>query len=126
MAEAASPPGDTGQYVTLRVYLEDRIDGLEKLIDTRLEANATAVAAALRANQIAIDKAEATVNDRLAMMNEFRAAMKDQAGQYVTMATLEAREATRIAETKAIWKFLYSLGVSLATLQAVVAFLQAR
>lgn len=117
---SSSPAGEN--YVTLRVYFDGRIDNLEKLVNTRLEANALAVTAALRSNQMAIDKAEATVNERLQLMNEFRAAMKDQAAQYVTQSMLEARDARYEAENKTMWKFIYGLATAIAVIQAILQF----
>lgn len=54
--------------VTLRDYLERRLDDL----DVRYEGR-------FKSAERAVQKAEDTINSRLAEMNEFREAMKDQA-----------------------------------------------
>lgn len=54
------------------------------------------------AQQEAIRKAEIAVNDRLAIMNEFRGALGDQAATYVTRPELAAlRELVRTLEKRA-------------------------
>jgi len=59
--------------VTLREYLDQRLQDLESKLEV-IE----------RMNSIAVDKAVDTLNQRLESMNEFRAQMKDQQGTFAT------------------------------------------
>ena len=54
--------------------------------------------------QRAIDKAEATMRDRLAGMNEFRDQLKDQAGRFVTRDELSIIAGKQAEEIRALQK----------------------
>ena len=64
--------------VALKEYLDRRIDDLKVTIAERFMLNDSAIA-----------KAERTMNERLNSMNEFRDALKDQAGRMATRAEVE-------------------------------------
>ncbi len=64
--------------VALKEYLDRRIDDLKVAITDRFALNDNAIA-----------KAERTMNERLNSMNEFRDALKDQAGRMATRAEVE-------------------------------------
>jgi ribosome-associated translation inhibitor RaiA len=66
--------------ISLREYIEARLDSLEKHFDSRFEAA-----------QTAIDKAETTMNDRLGGMNEFRDTLRDQASRFATLLQLDEK-----------------------------------
>ena len=66
---------------------EYKIDAFKELINDRFSYM-----------QIALDKSEQTVNNRLATMNEYREQLKDQANTFVTSVVLEAR--LKIIDTK--------------------------
>lgn len=154
--------------VDLREYFEMRVTSVDEKGMMRVEALAKELAVAMHANAIAIDKAEAAVNERLKGMNEFRETLTEQASTFARITAVDAFEtqvyekieamreglrseisglretvnakldgqlaasaaraisakAERDAEFKSIWKFMYGLGISLATLQAVVTIMQ--
>lgn len=76
--------------VSLREYLMAQIDAVEKLSDQRFEAMKEQVAAAFASSQRAIDKADEATEKRFEGVNEFRAALSDQATRFVTTDTLHA------------------------------------
>ena len=53
--------------------------------------------------QLAVDKAEAQMRDRLAGMNEFRDALKDQAGRLATRESVEWVADSQRAQTEKLW-----------------------
>jgi hypothetical protein len=75
------PPGDNElEQVPLRQHLERIIDDFRTHVDQRFDLA-----------QVAIDKAERTMNDRLQGMNEFRDTLRDQAGKFATIQQLDDR-----------------------------------
>lgn len=66
--------------ISIKEYLDRRLEDLEKRLCDRFEMQNTA-----------LDKAEQRMNERLEGMNEFRDAMKDQASTYVTEDIYSAR-----------------------------------
>ena len=66
---------------------EYKIDAFKELINDRFSYM-----------QIALDKSEQTVNNRLVTINEYREQLKDQANTFVTSVVLEAR--LKIIDTK--------------------------
>lgn len=64
---------DYKEGVTLKEFLTNKIKALEDKMEMTFKLN-----------QTAIDKAEVLMNDRLAGMNEFREALKDQANTFIT------------------------------------------
>lgn len=67
--------------ITLKEYFERRIDHLDRRV-TELYC----------INENAVNKANATMSDRLDSMNEFRDALKDQASRMATRLELEKLE----------------------------------
>lgn len=65
--------------IALKEYFERRLDDLERRLDDRFAWSEQAVA-----------KAEQLMGNRLAAMNEFRDALKDQANRLATRIELEA------------------------------------
>jgi hypothetical protein len=65
-------------YVSLKEYIDRRVDDLGQRMVDRFVLNATAVA-----------KAELTMNDRLNSMNEFREALKDAQARMATRAEMD-------------------------------------
>jgi len=65
----------------------ERIRGLERDL-ARLEQ---LVASKMEAQQLAIQKAEVSIRERFAGVNEFRAALSDLTREYVTRAVIEAK-----------------------------------
>ena len=69
--------------VALRDYFDRRLEDLDRRVMDRFTLS-----------DAAVSKAERTMNDRLNSMNEFRDALKDQAGRMATRSELERLEAT--------------------------------
>lgn len=79
------------------VHFEERLDAAEKLYDARFKTADVAITAveraasiALAASEKAINKAELAADKRFDSVNEFRGAMNDQAGKFITRAELWA------------------------------------
>lgn len=70
--------------VSLKEYTDRQIAALEKTLCAKILALERAVSKAYSSSERALDKAELIVDRRLESMNEFRAAMKDQAGEFLT------------------------------------------
>lgn len=73
--------------VSLKEHFDDRLKSLEHTMCLKITALADKTESTRQFNQLAILKAEDSINERLAGMNEFRAQMKDQTNTFVT-ATL--------------------------------------
>jgi hypothetical protein len=73
-------PPDNELEVPLRQHLERIIDDFRAHVDQRFDLA-----------QVAIDKAERTMNERLQGMNEFRDTLRDQAAKFATIQQLEDR-----------------------------------
>lgn len=76
--------------VSLREYLMAQINAAESRAELRFEAMKEQVAAAFQSSQRAIDKADDATEKRFEGVNEFRAALSDQATRFVTAETLKA------------------------------------
>ena len=82
--------------VTIKEFLEERIDALEDKVSLHLKLN-----------QVALDKASAELNARLEHMNEFRQQLQRQEGTFLTKEnydvkhTLLEREIASLKETRA-------------------------
>ena len=76
--------------VSLREYLVAQIDAAEKRSEQRFESMKHQIDAAFAASQTAIDKADQATEKRFEGVNEFRAALSDQASRFVTQDALAA------------------------------------
>ena len=76
--------------VSLREYLTAQIDAAEKRSEQRFESMKQQIDAAFASSQIAIDKADQATEKRFEGVNEFRAALSDQASRFVTQDALAA------------------------------------
>lgn len=76
--------------VSLREYVTLMVRGMEERIDQRFVAMQAAVDAAFDNSQRAIDKADTATEKRFEGVNEFRAALSDQATRFVTAETMAA------------------------------------
>lgn len=76
--------------VSLREYLLAEIAAAESRADLRFEAMKEQVTVAFQSSQRAIDKADDATEKRFEGVNEFRAALSDQATRFVTTETLQA------------------------------------
>lgn len=91
-SRSTEPAAGTSQAtdVSLREYLTALISAVEKRSDARFEAMKATVETAFSTAQTAIDKAEEATEKRFEGVNEFRAALSDQANQFVTKETIDA------------------------------------
>ena len=76
--------------VSLREYMIALLHAAEKREDLRFQAMKDQVEAAFNSSQLAIDKADQATEKRFEGVNEFRAALSDQATRFVTNQTLDA------------------------------------
>lgn len=105
--------------VSLRDYIESRLDALEGKVDRGFETAA-----------LAVSKAEAAVDRRLEGMNEFRDAMRDQNSTFVRIEQFETLQsqvqellqARRHIEGR-IWGVGAVLTIVIALVQVVVRFI---
>jgi hypothetical protein len=76
--------------VSLREYVETLIRGVEERAQARNSALEEKVQAAFESSQTAISKADVATEKRFEGVNEFRAALSDQASHFVTREALAA------------------------------------
>lgn len=74
----SSPEG-----VSLKEYINDKFDNLEKTIDERFNSVGQTTNAALAASDKAIAKSDTAMEKRLDSVNEFRATLSDQASKFI-------------------------------------------
>ena len=84
--------------VSLEKYIDKQIADLEKSMCLKIHSLDCKVDMIQRMSQTAIDKAVKTVNERLETMNEFRSAMKDLQGTYISRDMFEASR--QMSDTK--------------------------
>ena len=84
--------------VSLEKYFDKQIADLEKSTNMKIEALDKKLELMNCLSQAAIDKAERSVDERLKTMNEFRSAMKDLQGTYITRDMFDAKE--QLSDTK--------------------------
>lgn len=87
----------------------ERINGLDRLTDakfvtfrTLIDSQAEKVALALDAADKAVNKAEASINDRLAAMNEFRGTLADLTATFIPRTEAEQRIAAAIERLEGV------------------------
>jgi len=108
-------------YVSLRDYINERINAAEQLNTTRFEAVESMFTAQNRATTMALDKATAAIDYRLVAMNEFRDSLRDQTRLYVTKSEFDGLRALTSAEIKSIQKTVYMITGGLVLLQAIIS-----
>ena len=74
----------------MREYLIAQINAAESRANLRFEAMKEQVDTAFKSSQLAIDKADIATEKRFEGVNEFRAALSDQATRFVTLETLQS------------------------------------
>jgi hypothetical protein len=100
----------TATDVSLREYLTALIEGVEQRSQVRYANLESKVQAAFDSSQTAIQKAETATEKRFEGVNEFRAALSDQAAHFVTreaMAAMADKFDTQISQYR---KDLETLG----------------
>lgn len=71
--------------------VDERINALEQLMTAAIQSQKEAVAIAMAAADRAVNKAEGAAERRFESINEFRAALADQAGHFMTRSEMDAR-----------------------------------
>ena len=84
--------------VSLEKYFDKQIADLEKSMCLKIEALDKKLELMNCLSQAAIDKAERSVDERLKTMNEFRSAMNDLQGTYITRDVFDERQ--KLSDTK--------------------------
>lgn len=94
---------------------------IEKYVDQRCEALSDALCREVHALDMGIRTYNETMNLRLERMNEFRDAMQDQAGRFVTRTELEAQFLKSATQRQVLvgW-FLGGAGLLVAILSFVL------
>ena len=98
--------------ISLKQYMETRIESLRREIDI-----------ALAAANLATSKSEQAIDYRLQHLNDFRNSLQDQTRGYATKAELEALREMHTAEIKGLQKIVYALTGGLVILQALLQFI---
>lgn len=78
------------EYVALKTLLDERYATQTKALDAAFVAAEKAVTTALESADRAVAKAELAADKRFESVNEFRAQLADQAGQFVTKVEFDA------------------------------------
>lgn len=98
-----------GRLIVAQARTEERVAALDRLTDEKfvklrdiMRADADKVALALTAAKEAVTKAEASVNERLAAMNEFRQQLSDQATTFMPRKEAEQLLSASIDRIEAI------------------------
>lgn len=133
------------EMVALRDYMEMKIADVDERGIMRIEALAKELAVALRANEIAIDKAERATEKRFESVNEFRQTLSDQTRTFVDRNTFDSMErnliekidsmqkwqanelaalrSTMESKIDAQYKIIFTMAGAIAAIQATLAFL---
>jgi hypothetical protein len=115
----SSPEG-----ISLKEYVNDKFNNLEKSVATQVTSIQTATQAALDAADKALTKAEQASEKRFEGVNEFRATLQDQASRFVTRAEMDAKiegmEKNRKDNTAF---YLALLGILISIVSVVANFL---
>ena len=77
--------------VSLREYVDDKLENLEKAIDARFESVTQTTNSALASADKANLKAENAIEKRFEGVNEFRAALSDQTHNFLTRKEFDAK-----------------------------------
>ena len=88
----------TNEYVTLKEYFESKLRGMEKAGELAAKTYETKLEAIDKATTLASNALE----KRLEGMNEFRAALKDQTGKFITKEEYNALHNRIIDDIKAL------------------------
>lgn len=77
------------ENVSLKEYINDKLDNLEKSIDVRFQSVSTTTDSALAAADKATLKAEIATEKRFESVNEFRSTLSDQAAKFIIRSEFE-------------------------------------
>jgi hypothetical protein len=97
-------------------------DHCEAYNDARWQAIEKEIELRMQSNQMAIDKAENTMNWRLEGMNEFRATLTDQSKAFVTRTEFNALRDAHDSEMKGLSRQLYIIVGTLTAAQFLLQF----
>jgi hypothetical protein len=81
----------SSEGISLKEYINDKFDNLEKSIDSRFESITQTTNSALSAADKATLKAENAVEKRFESVNEFRATLSDQTRSFLTRSEFNAK-----------------------------------
>ena len=99
--------------------LQVQVDALDRLLTAQLKAQDEKVQLALASAEKAITKAETATEKRFEGVNEFRQALSDQAGTFVTNDKLDGKIGALAAEVRglstAVSRMLISLLLTIVT-----------
>jgi len=101
------------------------IASLKEHLDSRIDAVERAAVLALAGSDKATQKAEISVDERLKAMNEFRAALADQATTFASKEAVEFRLAAIDKQLAMLAGRTQGVGMSMATLVQIVSTLAA-
>lgn len=103
----SNPAGNSSpEGISLKEYINDRIIGLEKSIDTRFESVTTNIGAALAAADKATGKAEGASEKRFDAVNEFRSTLSDQQRTLMPRAEFEVLHKSLVDTVSVLQKTL--------------------
>jgi hypothetical protein len=111
-------------------HIDDRIEGLDRLLTQRFDAGDKAIAAAFMAARLENEKDSASLKERLASMNEWRTTYGDLTASKVNQQTFDGAMSnlrTEIADLKTRFDKSEAkaggIGSSLTTIMSVVGLL---
>ncbi len=96
---------------------------LRQYMDSRLEAMDKAITLQFRSNEIAISKAESAVDYRLANLNEFRQSLADQTKNFVTRAEFDSLREAHESQMRALSRQVYLLVGAITAIQFLFQYL---
>ena len=126
MSNGKNPQTNFGRQdgVDLRTYFEAESRMLSDAMKQRIDDLCDKINLRFENNRIALDKAEASNNLRLASMNEFRDAMKDQSGTFLTKQEYEVRHINLEEKIENMQRVLYMMIGGLAIIEVLLRFVK--
>jgi hypothetical protein len=79
------------ESVSLREFLTDKIDHLEKRMNDRFDANQLAISAAKESNDLAVSVAKESTDRSMEKLNELRGIVTDAQRQFAVESTVSAK-----------------------------------
>ncbi len=134
---------ERASLISLKDYLEARINALEKQLTLSINSLKDNVSVARDASEKAISKAELASERRFEGVNEFRAALSDQAGTFLPRAEFSVQHSAlmlrfekmdkdvttlsgKSAGGKDVWAYLFSAGAVLISAATLVVLIVTR
>lgn len=115
----SSPEG-----ISLKEYINDKFNNLEKAIDARFDTVTQTTTSALASADKAITKSDIALEKRLDSVNEFRNTLSDQARNFLTKAEFDAKWENVDKNRKDNTSLIISvLGIIIAVISLIVKFI---